>query len=405
MDEFLNKPLIMKITALLMTLFLFAQVTDTDAGRSLRNIVSSVDRTLIEEVPLEIIYDEEVYVVSGAPEHVNVKLSGPKSLVFAAENRRDFQAIIELKDPPIGEQLVSIELVGLSEQLEATIDPEEVTINVQERVDVLHDVKADYSNVKFADGYQVASTVIEPEKVEVVGGIDTVNRVDSVVVIIEKSGRVSSDFSGEGEVIALDAEGQILPVTIVPDIVKFSTSVTIPAKEVPLVTATSGTLADGLTLDKIELEETSVKIVGSQNILDEISEIKVPVDLSEVTESTEIFVDIPVPRGASSISPTRVKVNITITETIEREFPDISVTPINVADSLSLSFPNEDTVALTVKGIRREVEALRASDFTLTIDVTDLEAGRHKMPIQLKGPDELDVQLKPKTITVLISQQ
>lgn len=395
----------MKIVALLLTIFLFAQVNDSDIGRSMRNVVSAEDRVIIDDVPLELIFDGEKYVVNGAPERVSIQISGPKSTVIAAENRRNFQAVIELSNPSIGEQRAKIVVKDLSDKLQAVVEPEEVTITVQEKVTREYVVQADYSKLELADGYTVDKTTIEPGKVNIIGGRDTVNRVDSVVVVIEKASTIEEDFTYEGVVTALDEQGQALPVTISPSIVKVSTVIGVPSKEVAITPVATGKLADGLILDKIELSETTTTITGKRNVISDIDEIKLKVDLSKLTKSTEYEADVPLPKDVHSVALDKVKVKVTIGKSAKKEVSNIPVRSVKLASQFKMEIQGNRRILLTAEGSESLVKNLRAADFRATIDLADLKEGSHTVPIKVEGPDRISTKLSKEKITVLITKK
>jgi YbbR domain-containing protein len=87
-----------------------------------------------------------------------------------------------------------------------------------------------------------------------------------------------------------------------------------------------------------------------------------------------------------------------------RDFPNISVTPINQPDGLAVSDPTPSSVTVTIWGPRSVVnsQTLTASFFAATIDLKDIRPGTQKVPIHVqttvknlrkKGTTPSDVQV------------
>ncbi len=65
---------------------------------------------VIEDVPVQLFYDEENYVVTSSPQTVTVLIEGPSSIVRTTENLRNFNVYLDLYDADIGTQEVEFQL-------------------------------------------------------------------------------------------------------------------------------------------------------------------------------------------------------------------------------------------------------------------------------------------------------
>ncbi len=405
MDNFLNKPIVLNIFALLLSVFLFIQVSDSKLGETARNVISSNDDNVAENIPVELIYDTENYIVTGAPEKVNVRISGPKSLVVSAVTLRDFQAVIELNDPAIGEQKVEVKINNLSDKLTAEVTPAEVAINVQERITVEHNVTVKENKISLEEGYKIEEVTTSPDKVSIVGGKDQMSKISSVIAVLDSKDVISSDVKRDARVVAVDEAGKPLDVTITPAKVSVDIKVTPPSKTVPINTEVSGKLPDGLVLESISLSETKVNVYGKLSVLRDISEIKVPIDLSHVTETTEYQATLNVSKNAEFLSFSKITVKIKVSAIVSKTYSGVPVSPLNLDDGLLASYPNGGTVEVVVSGTETLLNQIQASDLVVTYDAKDLVVGTHQVPLVVKGPENSTCNISNAQMEVIVSKK
>src|SRR5690625_6422148 len=80
--------------AILLYVFVNVEGTTTDS-----RIPSEMDRVeVLENVPVDILINEDEYVVSGVPEVVTVYLEGPYSILIPTAKQRNFSVFVELRD-------------------------------------------------------------------------------------------------------------------------------------------------------------------------------------------------------------------------------------------------------------------------------------------------------------------
>ncbi len=405
MNHFINRPIVLRLIALLITIVLFIQVSDSDLSRSARGIVSSQDRTTIDNVPLELSYDSENYVITGAPETISVKVSGPKSLVVSAENLRDFQAVAEIKDPAIGEQEVAVELVNISDKLDAEPVPKTISVNVQEKIVKDFEVKADFSNVKLRDGYEITNYELGQNQVQITGGKDVMSQVTSVVALAEGK-NVSEDFSEDYKVVALDAKGNPLDVSISPSVVKVSATVTPPSKVVDITPVVSGEVKPGLVYEGVELSETKATVYGDKGVLDKVNEIKIPIDISEFDKTTQYEVPLDLPDNLRGHMPEKVTVTVRFQPVVNKTISGVPIKPINFDDAkYAINYPEGDTVEVVVTGTETDLANLQPSDFVVSFDATSLVSGGQSVSLNVVGPENIAVELPKKSINIVVEEK
>src|SRR5699024_9425873 len=89
------------------------------------------DTQFIEEIPVEVLYDEESYYVSGVPEEVTVELGGVNSNVKRLQATRNFEVILDLRNREPGEHEVFFTVNGLPENVSSTVQPDTTNMTIQ----------------------------------------------------------------------------------------------------------------------------------------------------------------------------------------------------------------------------------------------------------------------------------
>jgi YbbR domain-containing protein len=458
MDKFTNSVWFTRVVAFALAVLLFTSVNfESDANGS--NGVTTPaenDNETIEDVPVEVYYDQENLVVTGVPETVNVTLKGPKSLLISAKNQREFKVIIDLSDPEItmGEKNVQLEIIDLNEKLTATIDPENITVNVQERVTKEFSVEVEYNRSLLADGYIAEAPEINPKRVEITGGKDVIEQISYVKATLELQDGLNANIEGEATVRALDRDLNKLDVTIEPDVVDVSLRVSIPEKTVKVVPVKTGTPPDEIKITSITAEQKEVTIYGSEEMLSKIDQVEVPVDVSNIDKDTELELPITVPAQVNNISRKDVSVliktataasenepvdtetqtetdpeaqtetdpeaNTDNTETEEeptdsqgeeasvqtKTFSNLRIDPVELAEDQEIEFlsPSKGVTSIILNGSADALSEVDESDVQLTINVANLQEGRHEVTIQVKAPSGIKYELADKNASITIAK-
>lgn len=444
MDKFLESRWFLRGFALLVAVLMFITVNTEEEGTN-TSASSQNDVEVIESVPVDTIYNEEELVVTGVPNTVDVTIEGPTQFVTRTNAVRDFRVFINLADLELGTHEVELQSEGFSSQLTVTISPAVATVTIDERVTEEFAVDAEFNQSIIPDGYELQGIESDPETVQVTGARNVIESIRYVRASVDIEGQVEDEQTIESTVQVLNANLDKLPVTVEPQTVDLSVSVTQPSKEVTLVPATSGTPADGFELESIELASETVTIYGPTDTIDNISEIEVPFDLSGVSsDGSRMEVPIPLPEGVTSLSSETVAGVISLTESAgdegaaaeEPETEETAETPAppeeeeeentedtasdednnsteeltlsalpvemrNIGDELQATYlsPASGELNLRVTGEPETLEELSEDDVSLFVDAEGLEEGEHEMEVQIEGPSNVTYILSQSSIT------
>ncbi len=274
-------------------------------------------------------------------------------------------------------------------------------------------ITADTSG-KVADGYALGEvTVTNPNVLNVSGPASIVNKIDSVVATIDVDG-MSMNLSDNVIPALYDADGQEIDTT---KLKLSNTTVTISAKilsvkEIPLVFSTSGVPYGDNRVVEISSKPETIKVKGSSTTLNPLSSLNIPGDVLNVSGASEDItttIDISeyLPDGVELVNASDATVTVTVRiEAYELKKFNLSTSQINVNgldSNYDLSF-DQSTVAVTVSGLKNNLNKLNTSQLSASIDVTDLGVGTHQVNLDL-NLDEDNYAYQTITVTIEIKDK
>jgi YbbR domain-containing protein len=408
MDKWLDNPWFLRGVALLLAFLLFASVPKTDPDKPGNiNVPSNENTELISEVPVKSYYDSENLVVTGIPETVDVTIQGPRNIVQQAKALRDFEVFVDLTELEMGEHQIQINIRDISERLTVTIDPSNITVSIQERVTKEYQVDAEFNSTMIEDGFISGAADIKPGKVKITGAKDEVDKISYVKANVNIGEKTREAITKGAEVLVLDKDMNKLDVTVDPRVVEVTIPVERSSKKVPIDIIPKGNPPEGVTIDSISSDVEEATITASPGILAEVKKVRVEVDVSNVTEDSEVTLPIIISNGVVEVSPQMAKLSIKVTKQEEVTISDI---PINVSgqnEEQEIQFinPENGRTSLQASGETELVESLEASNFELLIDISGLVEGEHSVDIQVTAPDEISWKLASQKANISITKK
>ncbi|WP_203333916.1 CdaR family protein [Planococcus beigongshangi] len=411
MDKMMDNPWFLRITALLLAFLMFFSVKadEENANSAASNTMTEV----IEDVPLEVYYDDTSLMVSGVPDTVDVHITGPNSMVQTTRQIKDFTVFVDLRNLALGEHRVRVQTENISEQLGVRIDPTFLDVTIEERVSQEFKIDPELNERLLAEGYVLKSISADPDTVTVSGPKSVIDAISFVKATVTEEPGLNSSVTKEARVRVLANDLTKLDnVTIEPEVVEVEAVIEEYSKEVPLTLIQTGTAREGITVDEIESKNSTVKIFGPRSVVDAITEYEVEVNVSGVTMTdTAIEVELPAPEGTSSVDPENIIVDaeISVDETVlapenisaavaasgedanKRIFSSIPIEVRGLPNGNEADFlnPEEGTVALVAYGAEKVLESLNIKDFVVYVDAAE-KLGQHELAVEVEGPDEAD---------------
>src|SRR5690606_25493935 len=347
--------------ALAITLYLFVTVETDEADDSRIPTGSSNEVQVIDEMPLGIKIDSENYVVSGVPEHVKVTLEGRTSVITPIVRQQNFNVFVDLRDLTEGEHTVEVEYENIPENVTVYIEPKTIDVIIEKRMAKEFQVQVELINEdQLPLGYELGVPVVEPQTVTLISSEAIIEQVALVKVFIDVKDLTESIRNRELPVNVYDIQGNDLNVRVEPETVMVSLQVDRPSKLVPLKVRTTGELPDDLELEAIEAPE-EIEIFGKRAILNEITEVQTEeIDLSKITKSDTIEVDIDFPEGTTADKET-VKVTLKLNK--RKIFNDVSI-PNQLANGTTYDILTPENAKVDVEAFGSDlvIDRLQKSD-------------------------------------------
>lgn len=396
-----------RIVALFLALLLYVSVL-VENNDKVKDSKQKNENDVVQDMPVELIYDQQNFVVSGAPETVDVTIDGPKSLVQQTKITKNFTVYMDLSDAKIGKQRVKIKFKDLSDKLTAKISPAYATVNVQEKVTKEFRVDAEFNPNLLASGFEAEDPSVEPRSVKVTGAKDVIDQITYVKATIDSRSEINSTIKKDAKVQVLDKSLNKLDVEVDPETVEVTIPVINPNKKVPITVNPIGDEKEGIIIDSITTVPKNVKIYGRSDVLKSIDALSVDVDISKYDKDTEIDVPIKVPKGINKIEPETVKVRLNISEKMEEKtFQNLSVSTKGLNDDyeIQLLSPVSGTVDLTVNGTSKKIKDLSANDFDIIMDVSGLSPGDHEVSLDVDGPKDISWELSKKKAKIRLTEK
>ena len=297
MDKIFESYWALRITALILAfaLFFYAKA-DMDTNR---DTPASTQTDIIYDVPLEVYYDDTNLIVTGLPETVNVMIDGPQSIVMQTKNLKDFKVFVDLNSLMIGEHHVTIQNEGFSDKLEVSIEPKSVSVVIEERVTKEFRVDPEMNNRLIAEEYVLDKMTADPATVMVTGAKSVIENISYVKATVTGEPGIKSSFEQEANVKVLNAELNRLDVVIQPEKVNVKVEIKEYSRELPITIKQIGEFQEGVSLEDISVEPSTLTVYGKKAMIDELRELVVEFDVAGLEESGDYEAKVIVPDGVT----------------------------------------------------------------------------------------------------------
>ncbi|MDK9860683.1 CdaR family protein [Staphylococcus equorum] len=302
----------LRLIALVLALIFFLSVNNMFGNIFNADNLGQKSSETIEDVPVQVKYDNTSLYASEVPNKVDVEISGPQSQVLKAENGESIKAVLDLSEEKAGKHTTQFQVNGLNKDIDYNVKPKETTINLEEKVSKTLKVEPDVSNNDLDPEYKVSEQSVSPETVKVTGGKNQIDKIAYLKATYKNKSKISKDTTDVAQITAFDRNLNKIDVMVQPNEVNLSAKVEDYSKKVKVKTKTVGSLSNGREVDNIELDNEEVEIYGNKEDLEDIDEITANIDLDDVAGSTEKDITFEVPDKVTKVSPKDTTATITV---------------------------------------------------------------------------------------------
>ena len=399
-DEFLRNEKLIKILSFIVALLFVVSTRYTTPTNPFRTIYP------ISNYPLEWYQDSNNFVVidSVIPESVNVSLSGERNQVEMVATKANFEVYADLRNLPVGTHQVELKHTDISGGVAVAIDPSFISVTLDRLIEEPRQVRADIMNEDLLPEYYTLGTpTLSSNQVMVRGAESIVSEIASVRALIDLT-HISEIGEYEAPLVAFDSFGTRLNVEFNPAILTASVELMSNSVEVPFDVSITGNPPEGYSISEIIVEPEQIELFGEQVILDTIESFHVPIDLYQLNEDNEIWVDLERPDGIQYISEELVKINVLYEETEVKRLTDLTITRRNLGMGYEIESLEDNIVDVILRGAPNVLNQISETDLDVFIDLTGLEAGEHEVVIELETPDFVLGELSNRNVRVNITE-
>ena len=375
---------------------------------------SNQSAEVLRNQKVNVVYNEEQYVIEGLPETVDVTLIGSKADLYIAKQSAVGGVSIDLTGLKPGTHKVNIKYDLGKSNIDYSVNPSVANITIYNKKSDTRTLTYDVVNEdKLNDTLVVSSVVLDNTEVTIRGAEYQIKKVASVKALIDV-GNISNKTAGKQTISdinlkAYDSDGNVVDVEFVPSKISAEVEFASPSKKVSLNFVPTGTMAIGKSISAYVFSQNTITIYGDSETLDKIDNIDVVVDVSKINSDTTTKVEIKKPNGVKSLSDNYVYVTLSVTDSSSEPVRfNIPLTGINVGAGLSAQPIDNDNAFITVEaqGASAVLSSIDESDITVYVDLDGLGPGTYTKEVIVKGSNPLATYKAKRTeATVIITQK
>ncbi len=337
----------------------------------------------INNVPVSINANTEVYEISGLPETVTALIVGDVADIALTETQGQYKVVADLTGLAEGVHQISLIPTDFSPRLAVSISPSTAIVTIERKTTQRFLLDYDFVNVNKMDlRYVLGTPELEVSEILVRASERTLESIAFVKAFIDVSG-VDSSFAKEVPIVAYNQLGERVDAQVIPSVVRVSVNVSSPNKSVPIVIDPVGLIPNGLAISSIVMDHQAATLYAPESVLSRITRLVLPIDSTTLTQDTTLVSNISIPSGVRQSSITKVNVEIKLVEGISKEFLQIPVSFRNNRQGFKFSPTNAEDAYMnvTVFGAPDLVNALTVNDLVVYIDLFDTMPGISELPL------------------------
>ena len=369
---------------------------------------------ILYKQPVTAVYNEELYVIEGLPETVDITLVGQKRHIFLAKQSPSKGVTVDLTGMKPGQHKVNLKYSQRLKSLDYKLDPSEVTITIYKKVSATKSLSYDVLHSDNLDTkLYIDKVTLDRSEVIVKGSQESLDKVATVKALIDVND-IPKNATGDVTLkdvglVAYDANGKVIKVEIVPKSIDCKLKITSPSKEVPVKIIPTGNISLGKSIKSIDSSISKITVYGKESAVEKLDQISVKVDVNNLKEDKTFNITLEKPSGITEMSETQINVTIHLDSSDSKIIKDVRIRTENLADNLTVNAlsASDSTVDVKVTGSSEAIKDITADNIKAYIDLKNAKIGENKVKVKVTGDDvTLDYEVKTnKTVTVVVMQK
>lgn len=412
-----EKNLMVKLVCLLLSFGLWIYIS---------NIENPIKQYTITNIPvqivnLDVLKEDNLTLAPDQNFTISLTIQGTSTNIYSI-NKSQFTVVANLSNYTLksGDNSIPVEITNSPNNVNIKNNVVlRINIKLENITEKTMPVKSEL-NVTTSNSTYVKNISFSTNQITVSGPEETVNEVSKLVV----RGNVTANNStttASFPVVAVDSSGNVVN-DVVLSTNNVQTTITVEkGKLVPIKVQTTGELRAGLTLENIIANPNTIKILGSESVLDSTDEIlSEPINLNSITGNETIITNLIVPRNITLL-PNENEINVDVkvsgadennSENVINGNTETTKTfeiPITIEGNLSGYTANlsSNTVTVVLKGAKKELDNLQASNLSCKIDISKLtkEGGVVSPTVDINNENNVLVDSQnPQTVDVTFTK-
>ena len=368
---------------------------------------------ILKSQPVQVIMNEEAYVVEGLPEEVDITLIGRKADLYFAKQSPSHDVVVDLTGLKPGTHKVNIKYNQALASIDYNVNPSTATVIIYPKISETRTLTYDLLNQDSLDSKLVIDNVsISTDKVVIKGAEYQLKKVATVKALIDIKNLVKQEVGvitiNDIALKAYDENGYVVDVEIVPEKINVDITISSPSKELPIKVIPVGNVAFGKAISSINSSETSVTVYGDEETLNSLTYIPVEVDVNDLNSNKQYKMELEKPVGIKYMSVNNITINVGLDNSTSKDLAGIDIKYRNLADGYSVQgvSANDTSVTVTLKGVESVIKNITTDDVTAYLDLSGYGEGTHEVDVLVTGDDvKVEYVVKTKKVKVKITKK
>ncbi len=398
-DGFFEHKSLVRVLSVLMAVLIWFIVLDSN-----NPMVSRTLSVAIAGNP-EVLDDSNLRIIgSGAPTTVDITIRGRRSKVNAVSSN-DFKVSLDYNQVKAS-GLVTLDLgtpvySGQNHIQIVSMNPMQTQLRLERITGVEFLVVVRWEG-ELPKDYKAVNLRIDPSTVKFEDKESLVNKVESVVVTLNAK-ELDNTSNLTRRVLVLDSTGKAIPQFDGKSSVKVSFDI---VHTLPVSTRISGAPAADWFVTGFGTVPKEVLVLGKYTALSALSAVQaedINVEGKQGSFSADLSLKVPEGFTLYGMKP-QVVAEVQMEKLAVREMAvpveAISIAGMDPLNNRILRFLSTEVV-LQVKGKAKELAALAAKDFHLSVDATGLVEGEYVLPVIVQSPEGFPMVAEPSVRAVV----
>ena len=362
---------------------------------------------------VDVIYNEEAYVIEGLPETVDITLIGSKTDLYIAKQSSSQKVTVDLSGLKPGTHKVNITYSQNAGNIEYMVNPSVATVIISPKVSETRTLSVDLINKDKLDSTLTIKNInYDTDKIVIKGSEKTLEKVAIVKALVNINDIITQEVGTTSikdvPLVAYDEVGNVVDVEIVPQKIDVELEITSPSKELPIKIIPKGEVSFGQAISSMSSSETKVTVYGDEEVLSNLTYIPVEIDVTGLKENKEYKVELNKPVGVNSLSINNLTINVSLGEISSKDINDVGITPKNLGENYKAQSVDESgaKVTVNVKGVKNVIDQIKSTDINAYIDLSGLTEGEHEVDVLVEGNDSrVTYTSKTKKVKIKITKK